>query len=72
MEEGKLSKESKPVFKDGLDFEDVPAEQAPIPHSALRISPVDADNHFRPLIKNPPSAEERWASKANAIAFPGL
>jgi len=53
-----------------LDF---PAcAEGPKPHPPRFIDPRIVEAHFAPLMKNPPSAEERWARKADARPFTGL
>ena len=41
-------------------------------HAPRFLDPRVVDEHFRPLIKNPPSPEERWQAKKDLTAFPGL
>lgn len=41
-------------------------------HPPRFLDPRVVDDHFRPLIKNPPSAEERWEPKKDAVPFQGL
>jgi len=45
---------------------------SPQPHPPRFLDPRVVEAHFAPLMKNPPTAEERWARKANATPFPGV
>jgi len=70
MEDKAPSTESKPTDLANLDF--APCPKGPKPHPVRFIDPRVVEAHFAPLMKNPPSAEERWARKANAKPFTGL
>jgi hypothetical protein len=72
MEENQPSKESKPISLNEISFEAIPVGQGPKPHSVRQYEPRVVDDHFRPLLKNSPSAEERWADKADQAPFPGV
>ena len=69
MEGKEPSNESNATSVSLIDFPAVPIGNGPKPHPPRFLNPVDVDNYFRPLIKNPPSAEERWAKKADAQPF---
>lgn len=69
MEEEPRSHASAPRSLAEIDF---PSGLGPQPHSVRSLDPRDVEKHLAPLLKNPPSAEERWARKANATPFPGL
>jgi hypothetical protein len=62
--------ESKPPELASLDFPYYP--EGPAPHPPRFIDPRIVEAHFAPLLKNLPSAEERWARKANSTPFTGL
>ncbi len=51
---------------------ELPSGAGPRPHSARFLDPREVEKHFAPLIKNPRSAEQRWADKANATPFSGI
>jgi hypothetical protein len=69
--EGKTpSKPSKP--RSLADLELPPFLDSPQPHKPRFLDPRVVEAHFAPLMKNPPSAEERWERKANATPFPGV
>lgn len=51
---------------------DLPAGDGPKPHAPRFLDPRVTEAHFAPLMKNPPSAAERWARKADATAFGGI
>lgn len=51
---------------------DFPAGDGPKPHRARFLDAREVEAHFAPLLKNPPTPEQRWARKANASSFPGL
>jgi hypothetical protein len=51
---------------------DFPAGEGPKPHAARFLDPRVVEKHFAPLMKNPPSPEERWARKTGAAPFPGI
>jgi len=72
MEEKPPSKGSKPTSLNEISFEPIPVGQEPKPHSVRQYDPRVVDDHFRPLLKNRPSAEERWADKADQAPFPGV
>jgi len=69
MEEKPQQNASGPKSLADIDF---PVGEGPKPHPPRFIDPRIVEAHFAPLMKNPPSAEERWARKANATPFPGL
>lgn len=69
MEDKPPSNASAPRSLAEIDF---PTGAGPIPHSVRFIDPREVEKHFAPLLKNPPSAEQRWARKANATSFPGV
>ncbi len=51
---------------------DFPAGESPVPHPPAFHDPRDVSEYFKPLIKDIPTAEERWARKADATPFPGV
>ena len=67
MEDRKLSTESE--AQNLADLELPPCPEGPKPHPPRFIDPRIVEAHFAPLLKNPPSPEERWARKANATPF---
>lgn len=69
MEAKKPSSESKQQPAPELDLPSCTA--GPKPHPPRFIDPRIVAAHFAPLLKNMPSAEERWAKKANATPFLG-
>lgn len=69
MEEKAPSTKSETISAAELELPNIPIGQGPKPHPPRFYNPVDIDNYFRPLNKNPPSAEERWARKADAQPF---
>jgi hypothetical protein len=48
---------------------DFPTGEGPKPHAPRFLDPRIVEAHFAPLMKNPPSAEERWARKKDATPF---
>jgi hypothetical protein len=52
-----------------IDFPTGPGLQ---PHTVRFLDPRVVESHFAPLLKNRPSPEQRWASKANATPFLGF
>jgi hypothetical protein len=70
MEDKQPSTESKLPSLADLEFPSCP--EGTQPHSPKFIDPRIIAEHFAPLMKNPPSAEERWARKANAMPFLGV
>ena len=69
MEEKQQSSASKRRSLAEIDF---PAGDGPKPHPARFLDPREVERHFAPLLKNLPSAEQRWARKCGALPFPGL
>jgi len=55
-----------------LTFPKVPLGEGPKKHTPRSYDPRVVDDYFRPLIKNIPTAEERWKKKEKATPFPGL
>ena len=55
-----------------LSFPEVPLGKGPKQHPPRSYDPRIIDNHFRPLMKNIPTAEERWNRKKNARPFLGV
>ncbi|MES2437835.1 MAG: hypothetical protein V4584_02125 [Verrucomicrobiota bacterium] len=51
---------------------DFPVGEVPKQHAARFPDPRVVEKHFAPLMKNPPSPEERRARKAGAVPFAGL
>ena len=70
MEAKAQSKESIPPSLADLELPSYP--DSPQPHPPRFLDPRVVEAHFAPLMKNPPTAEERWARKANATPFPGV
>ena len=70
MEDKAPSTESKLPDLASLDFP--PCPEGTKPHPPRFIDPRIIEAHFAPLMKNPPSAAERWARKADARPFTGL
>ena len=68
MEEQPQPNESARKSPAELDF---PTGEGPKPHAPRFLDPRIVEAHFAPLMKNPPSAEERWARKAKAKPFTG-
>jgi len=50
----------------------LPTGEGPVPHTVRFHDPREVEAHFAALKTEPRSAEERWASKANARPFPGV
>jgi hypothetical protein len=50
----------------------LPVGEGPVPHTVRFYDPREVEAHFAVLKTDPPSAEERWARKANALPFPGV
>ena len=69
MEGKQPLKKSEPRSLAEIDF---PAGDGPVPHPPAFHDPRDVSIYFAPLIREIPSAEERWARKANATPFPGV
>ncbi|MEO5712751.1 MAG: hypothetical protein ABIT37_04615 [Luteolibacter sp.] len=69
MEEKPPSNASAPLSLAEIDF---PSGVGPQPHTVRFLDPREVEKHFAPLLKNPPSPEQRWAQKANATPFPGI
>ncbi len=71
MEESTPSDASRTRSLAEIDF---PTGEGPKPHAVRFLDPRDVERHFAPLLKEMkmPSAEERWARKANATPFPGV
>jgi|GEM_PF-1089954 len=72
MAEKKQSKKSRTTSVADLTFPEVSAENSPREHPPRSYDPRVVDDHFRSLIKNPPSAEERARKKQGMKPFPGL
>jgi hypothetical protein len=70
MEGKSQSEESRQRSLEDLELPHFP--DCPQPHKPRFLDPRVVEAHFAPLMKNPPSAEERWARKANATPFPGV
>lgn len=66
MEEKQPSKKSKTL---SLTEIDLPSSAPPTPHKPRFLDPSKVAAHFAPLLKNPPTAAERWAKKANSQPF---
>lgn len=69
MEEVTPSTASKPRSLSEISFPEGPG---PVPHPVKFHDPRDVAEHFSALNLPMPSAEERWARKANAEPFPGV
>jgi hypothetical protein len=69
MEEITLSHASRPQSIAEIDF---PTGVGPQPHPPRFLDPREVEKHFVPILKNRPSPEQRWATKANATPFPGV
>ena len=69
MEENSPSNASTPRSLAEIDF---PTGEGPKPHPARFLDPREVAEHFAPLLKTPPSPEQRWAQKAGSVPFPGL
>lgn len=68
--------EGKPQPKESgpksLNEIDLPTGEGTRPHPPRFLDPRITEAHFAPLIKNPPTAAEHWARKANATPFDGI
>lgn len=69
MEEKSPFNASEPRSLAEIEF---PTGEGPRPHTVRFLDPREVEKHFAPLLKNPPSPEERWARKAGATPFPGV
>jgi hypothetical protein len=69
MEEKTQSNASKPRSLAQIDFA---TGAGPLPHPPRFIDPREVEKHFAPLLKDRPSAEQRWARKADSVPFPGV
>ena len=69
MEEVPPSTASKPRLLSEISFPEGPG---PVAHPVKFHDPRDVAEHFASLPTVVPSAEERWARKANAEPFRGV
>ena len=74
MAETQQSKKSTTTSQAVVDlvFPEVPLGEGPRKHKPRLYDPRIVDDYFRPLLKNIPSAEERWKKKENSTPFLGL
>ena len=48
---------------------DLPTGEGPVRHAVKYLDPRDVEAYFQELPKQAKSAEERWASKRDALPF---
>lgn len=69
MGEPTPSKKSQPISLAEVDLPPIAEGKGPKEHRPRCLDPVVVDDYFRPLLKNIPTAEERWQRKAMAEPF---